>query len=177
MELVTGITSLDAPAIERRLDDLCDLLMDAVNGGASVSFLAPLSREHAAAYWRSIIADVARGERLVLLDMLDGRVVGSVQCVFSPWPNQPHRADIGKMLVHSSQRRKGRGRALLAAVEAASVSAGRTLLVLDTVPNSPAEALYQSAGWSRCGEIPGFALLPTGDQRLAPTVIYYKRLG
>jgi len=176
VERVNGIVTLDAAAIERHIGDLSELLTDAVNGGASVSFLAPLSRDDAAAFWRSVIPDVARNGRLVLADMLDARVVGSVQCMFAAWPNQPHRADIGKMLVHSSQRRKGRGRALLAAVEAAALQTGRSLLVLDTVPNSPAESLYQSAGWTRCGEIPGFALLPTADRALAATVIYYKQL-
>tara|TARA_R110002072_G_scaffold114021_1_gene243934 strand:- start:706 stop:1236 length:531 start_codon:yes stop_codon:yes gene_type:complete len=165
------IRALTAAAMTARLDEFCDLLLDCVEGGASVGFMAPLSRDRARRFWRDVIAGVERGERIVLAATAgpDGAVTGSVQLVLAQPDNQPHRGDVSKMLVHSSARKQGLGAALLAAVEAAAIAAGRTLLVLDTVPGTPADRLYSRAGWTPIGIIPGYALMPDGvpcDTRL-----------
>ena len=165
------IRAWTAQEMTARLGEFCDLLLDCVDGGASVGFMAPLSAERARQFWQGIIASVERGERIVLAatDGPDGAVIGSVQLVLAQPDNQPHRGDVSKMLVHSSARKHGLGAALLAAIEAAAVEAGKTLLVLDTVPDSPADRLYMRAGWTPIGVIPGFAMMPDGvpcDTRL-----------
>ncbi len=165
------IRALTAEAMTARLDEFCDLVIDCVDGGASVGFMAPLSRERARQFWQGIIAGVERGERIVLAatDGQGGRVLGSVQLVLAQPDNQPHRGDVSKMLVHSNARRQGLGAALLAAVEAEASAAGKTLLVLDTVPGTSADRLYTRAGWTPVGIIPGFAMMPDGvpcDTRL-----------
>ncbi len=155
---------------------LCDILIDCVAGGASVGFLAPLSRERAAAFWRRVAEGVARGARLLLVaeDAAQGFLLGTVQLVIEQPENQPHRADHAKMLVRRGARRRGIGARLMGAAEAAAREAGKTLLVLDTVTGSDAERLYRRLGWVRVGEIPGYALWPDG--RPCPTTYYYKRL-
>lgn len=165
------IRVLTAPDVTARLDQFCELLIDIVDGGASVGFMAPLSRQRAREFWQGIFASIERGERILLAatDGRRGRVTGSVQLVLAQPDNQPHRGDVSKMLVHSSARRQGLGASLLAAVEATAIEAGKTLLVLDTVPGTPADRLYQRAGWNPVGVIPGFALMPDGapcDTRL-----------
>ncbi|WP_417491527.1 GNAT family N-acetyltransferase [Maricaulis sp.] len=171
------IRALTAQAATARLDEFCDLLLDIVEGGASVGFMAPLTRERAREFWQGIIAGIERGERILLAatDGPDGRVLGSVQLVTAQPDNQPHRGDISKMLVHSSARKQGLGAALLAAVEAAAIEAGKTLLVLDTVPGTPADRLYTRAGWTPVGIIPGFALMPDGAP--CDTRLFCKQLG
>jgi GNAT superfamily N-acetyltransferase len=160
---------------ERELVELSDVLIDCVEGGASVSFMLPLSREKADAFWRGVAASVARGARQVFA-ALDGGgdIVGTVQVALDLPENQPHRADLAKMLVHRRARRRGVGAALLAAAERGARDARRTLLVLDTVTGGDAERLYARSGWQRSGEIPGYALWPDG--RACATTIYYKRL-
>ena len=160
---------------ERELRGLSDVLIDCVEGGASVSFMQPMSRAKADAFWRTAAASVARGERVVLVAEDDaGTIVGTVQVILDQPENQPHRGDIAKMLVHRRVRRRGVGAALLAAVERSALSAGKTLLVLVTVTGSDAERLYARHGWERCGQIPNYALWPDGTP--CTTTIYFKSL-
>ena len=159
---------------ERDIQGLSDVLIDCVEGGASVSFMLPMSREKADAFWRGVAASVARGERVVLAaEDTAGTIVGTVQVVLAQPENQPHRGDLAKMLVHRRARRQGIGAALLAAAERRAVAAGKTLLVLDTASDD-AERVYARGGWQRCGEIPGYALWPDG--RPCPTTIFFKFL-
>ena len=160
---------------EREIRGLSDLLIDCVEGGASVSFMLPMSRAKAEAYWHAASASLARGERVVLAaEDAAGTIVGTVQVIWAQPENQPHRGDIAKMLVHRRVRRRGVGAALLAAAERSALSAGKTLLVLDTVTGADAERLYARQGWRRCGEIPDYALWPDG--RPCATTIFFKSL-
>ncbi|MFJ9562554.1 GNAT family N-acetyltransferase [Streptomyces fuscichromogenes] len=169
---------LEADQLSERTGELAELLADTVNGGASVGFLAPFGRERAADWWRGRTAAVAAG-RLAVWAALDDadRAVGTVGLSFPHpgKPNSPHRAELVKLMVHRDARGRGVGRGLLAVAEAAAVAAGITLLHLDTETDSPAEHLYRSAGWTRAGVIPDYALDPTGVLR--PTTLYYKRVG
>jgi GNAT superfamily N-acetyltransferase len=159
---------------ERQIQDLSDVLIDCVEGGASVSFMLPIARATAVAFWRGVAAGVEQRERiLIVAENASGQIVGTVQIIFAQVENQPHRADIAKMLVHRRARRRGVGAALLAAAENASLSAGKTLLVLDTA-SGDAERLYAKLGWQRCGVIPGYALLPGGG--LCDTTFFYRTL-
>ena len=160
---------------DREIQGLSDVLIDCVEGGASVSFMLPMTRAKAEAFWRSTSASVARGERVVLAaEDAAGTIVGTVQVIWAQPENQPHRGDIAKMLVHRRARRQGVGAALLAAAERSAVDAGKTLLVLDTVTGSDAERMYARQGWQRCGEIPNYALWPDGTP--CPTTIFFKFL-
>jgi GNAT superfamily N-acetyltransferase len=159
---------------EREIQELSDVLIDCVEGGASVSFMLPITRATALAFWRDVAAGVERRERLLLAaENAAGQIVGTVQVIFAQAENQPHRADIAKMLVHRRARRQGTGAALLAAAERGARSAGKTLLVLDTASGA-AERLYAKLGWQRCGVIPGYALLPGGG--LCATTFFYRSL-
>jgi GNAT superfamily N-acetyltransferase len=159
---------------DREIQGLSDILIDCVEGGASVSFMLPMSRPKAEAFWRTVAASVARGERLVLVAEDDaGVIVGSVQVILAQPENQPHRGDLAKMLVHRRARRRGIGAALLAAAERSALSVGKTLLVLDTA-SGDAERLYARQGWQRCGQIPNYALWPDGTP--CATTIYFKLL-
>ena len=154
---------------------LADVLLDCVEGGASVGFLLPLPRPKAVAFWQNALASAARGERVVLVaEEESGSVVGTVKVVLAMPDNQPHRADIAKMQVHRRARRRGLGEALMLAAEDAAREASRTLLVLDTVTGSDAERLYARLGWKRCGEIPGYSLWPGGG--LCSTTVFYREL-
>jgi len=159
---------------ERELDGLCDVLVDCVLGGDSVGFMFPMTREKAETFWRGVGASLARRERIVLgaFDPADA-LVGTVSVVFAQPENQPHRADVAKLLVHRHSRRRGVGAALLGAAEAEAQRAGRTLLVLDTA-SADAERLYDRGGWKRCGTIPDYALMPDGP--LCATTVFHKRL-
>lgn len=158
----------------REFGGLCDVLIDCVEGGASVSFMQPMTVAKAAEFWREVAAGMARGE-LVLLVAEDerGAIIGTAQVVWAQPENQPHRADVAKMLVHRRARRSGVGAAVLEAAERAAAEAGKTLLVLDTA-SAEAERLYERRGWQRVGTIPNFALWPGGGP--CDTVVYYKRL-
>ena len=158
-------------------EGLADVLVDVVEGGASVGFMIPLPRERALVYWQGVLASAARGERIVLVaeDVESETIVGTVQVVLAMPDNQPHRGDVAKMQVHRRARRHGLGEALMRAAEVAARQAGKTLLVLDTVTGSDAERLYARLGWERCGEIPDYALLPRGG--LCSTTVFYKRIG
>lgn len=172
---------MPAPAALRRIDALgdadalalTDLLIDCVDGGASVSFMQPLTRERALAFWRRVGESAARGERVLLVAEDASGVVGTVQVILDQPENQPHRADVAKMLVHRCARRRGWGERLMRAAEREAQAAGKTLLVLDTA-SADAERLYARLGWRRCGVIPGYALLPQGG--LCDTTYFYRQL-
>jgi GNAT superfamily N-acetyltransferase len=155
---------------------LADVLIDCVEGGASVGFMLPLPRAKALAFWHGVLQSAERGERIVLVaeDLDSKMIVGTVQLVLAMPENQPHRADVAKMQVHRKARRRGIGAALMRAAETAARKAGKTLLVLDTVSGSDAERLYSSLGWQRCGEIPGYAHWPRGG--LCSTTVFYRIL-
>jgi GNAT superfamily N-acetyltransferase len=158
----------------REFGGLCDVLMDCVEGGASVSFMHPMTLAKAAEFWRDVAGSMARGERaLVVAEDEHGAIIGTAQTVWATPENQPHRADVAKMLVHRRARRTGVGAAILEAAERAAAEAGKTLLVLDTA-SAEAERLYERRGWQRVGTIPDFALWPDGSP--CKTVVYYKRL-
>jgi GNAT superfamily N-acetyltransferase len=159
---------------DREIRGLSDVLIDCVEGGASVSFMLPISRATADSFWRDVAASAAKAERIVLIAEDAAGIIGTVQIIIAQPENQPHRADIAKMLVHRRARRRGVGAAILAAAEDAARSAGKTLLVLDTA-SGDAERLYARLGWQRCGVIPGFALLPQGG--LCDTTVFYRALG
>jgi GNAT superfamily N-acetyltransferase len=160
---------------DREIQELSDVLIDCVEGGASVSFMFPMSRAKAEVFWRNMSASVARGERVVLAaEDAAGTIVGTVTVIWAQPENQPHRGDLAKMLVHRRARRQGIGAALLVAAERSALSAGKTLLVLDTVTGSDGERLYARHGWQRCGEIPNYALWPDG--RPCATTIFFKFL-
>ncbi len=175
-DVPTTIRSLTAKEGLERIAELSAVLLDCVEGGASVSFMAPLTRERADAFWHCVVDDVATGNRILIAaqDPECGEIVGTVQLVLSLPENQPHRADVAKMLVRRSARRQGVGAALMRAAEVAAQGAGRTLLVLDTVTGSDAERLYQRLGWTRVGVVPGYALFPDG--RPCDTTIFFKTL-
>jgi GNAT superfamily N-acetyltransferase len=159
----------------REIQELSDVLIDCVAGGASVSFMLPMSLAKAQAYWHRTSASAARGERVVLAAAdAAGTIVGTVQVALDQPENQPHRGDLVKMLVHRRVRRRGVGAALLAAAELAALRAGKTLLVLDTVTGSDGERLYARQGWQRCGQIPNYALWPDGMP--CATTIFFKFL-
>jgi GNAT superfamily N-acetyltransferase len=160
---------------EREIEGLSDVLIDCVEGGASVSFMFPMTRTKAESFWRNVAASASRGERVVMVALDDeGAIVGTVQVVWAQPENQPHRGDIAKMLVHRRARRHGVGAALLKGAETVAQKAGRTLLVLDTVTGGDAERLYARHGWERCGEIPNYALWPDG--RPCTTTVFFKAL-
>jgi GNAT superfamily N-acetyltransferase len=168
------IRSLDAAETESRLAELAAILVDAVDNGASVNFLAGFALDQAEIFWRAQIPGIVSG-KTQLLTAGDGlRLVGTVLLMFAHQPNAPHRAEIGKMLVHSSVRRQGLGRRLLTAAENAARQANRTLLMLDTEAGSAGDRLYRSCGWIAVGSVPNHALRPDG--RLAETTIFYKQL-
>ena len=150
------------------------MLVDCVEGGASVSFLSPFPHADALAFFRKVAVSVASDETVLLVARLDGGIVGTVQLGLDTPPNQPHRADLKKMLVHRSARGRGIGAALMARVEEEARRRGRWLLVLDTVPDENGYRLYRRAGWTEIGSIPDYAMFPDG--RLCDTAIFWKRL-
>lgn len=157
-----------------QLDQLADVLMDCVAGGASVSFMNPFTRERALAFWQRVAEDVATGRRLLLVAEDEQGICGTVQLILDLPENQPHRADLAKMLVHRRARRQGLGEALMKAAEDAARAAGRTLLVLDAVTGGDAARLYERLGWVRVGDVPDFALYPDGG--FCSTTFYYRKL-
>jgi GNAT superfamily N-acetyltransferase len=168
------IRELDAAEAERRIADLGVILRDAVEGGASVNFLAGFTQGEAETFWRGQLPGIADGSRHLIVADDGERLVGTVVLTMAPQPNQPHRADVGKMLVHSAWRRQGLGRKLLDAVEALARSKGRTLLMLDTTSGSSGDLLYASRGWVLYGIVPGHALSTLGVP--AATSFYYKEV-
>lgn len=169
---MTEIAPVTGPELVTYADELAALLVDTVNGGSSVGFLAPLDRAEAASWWRERAAHVEAGHHMVWLARDGERVVGTIGLIRASLPNARHRAEVAKLMVRPSARGQGLGRRLLAAAEEAAVGAGVTLLILDTESGSPAERLYRSAGWTECGSIPDYAGNPAGELR--PTTFYYR---
>lgn len=159
---------------DRLIRQLADVLIDCVEGGASVSFMLPITRERAEGFWRDVGEGVARGERALLAAEDEHGVCGTVQLILEQPENQPHRADLAKMLVHTRARRQGLGAALMRAAEETARACGKTLLVLDAVTDGDAARLYERLGWVKVGEVPGFALYPRGG--LCGTTYYYRDL-
>jgi GNAT superfamily N-acetyltransferase len=168
------IIALDAPVTDAALEQLAAVLVDCVEGGASVSFMSPFSQDQALAFFHKVAGSVAAGDTVLLAARLDGKIIGTVQLGLDTPPNQPHRADIKKLLVHRSARGTGVGAALMAEVEEEARRRGRWLLVLDTVPNENGHRLYLREGWTQTGLVPDYALFPDG--RLCDTAIMWKRL-
>jgi GNAT superfamily N-acetyltransferase len=160
-------------ASESELRALAELLIDCVDGGASVSFMSPLLPDRALAFWRRAADAAANGERVLLVAEDDGGILGTVQVVLDQPENQPHRADVSKMLVRRHARRRGIGESLMRAAEAAALAHGKNVLVLDTA-TPEAERLYERCGWTRCGVIPKYALLPQGG--FCDTTYFYRVL-
>jgi GNAT superfamily N-acetyltransferase len=161
--------------IDAEIEGLADVLIDCVEGGASVSFMDPLTRNRAVAFWRRVAQGVAAGERALLVAEDAQGLCGTVQLIFDLPENQPHRADLVKMLVHRRARRRGLGTALMRAAEATARECGKTLLVLDAVTGGDGARLYESLGWVRVGDIPNYALMPRGE--FCSTTFYYRELG
>ena len=159
---------------DAQIGELAAVLIDCVDGGASVSFMRPLLHERAVTFWHGIARDVTAGERALLVAEDALGICGTVHLVLSQPENQPHRAELSKMLVHRRARCQGVGAALLQAAEATARECQKSLLVLDTASDE-AERLYERQGWTRVGVIPGYALLPEGG--LCATTLYYRNLG
>ncbi|MBF9196358.1 GNAT family N-acetyltransferase [Microvirga terrestris] len=171
-----AIRQLTPQEAREQIGALSAVLIDCVEGGASVSFMSPLTQDRADAFWQGIAEGVAAGERILLVaqDQSSPMIVGTVQVILKQPENQPHRADIAKMLVHNQARRRGVGAALMRAAEEAAAKAGKTVLVLDTVTGSDGERLYERAGWVKSGIIPNYALWPKGG--FCDTTVFYKQI-
>lgn len=167
------ILVLDAAAAKAALGELADVLTDCVEGGASVSFMLPFGRSDAQMFFEKVIASVERGETVLVAAKLDGRIIGTVQLGLDMPPNQPHRADIKKLLVHRAARKHGIGAALMERAEEEAKTRGRTLLVLDTA-SGDAERLYARSGWQRVGIVPDYAMWPGGG--FCDTTFFWKKL-
>jgi GNAT superfamily N-acetyltransferase len=168
------VRRLDAEEVRAHLDGFAAVLADCVEGGASVGYLSPFSHEQARRVYEEYADEVEHGRRLLLAAFAGGTLVGTAQLVFPTHPNQPHRADVARVLVHRSARRRGIARRLMEEIERQALADGRTLLVLDTVTGDDAERLYDRLGWRKVGVIPGFALYPDG--RFCDTTVFYKEL-
>lgn len=175
----------ETPPVEVRLltaeeaaahrDELAAVLVDCVEGGASINFMWPFTFDDARTWWDRLMPAVAAGKVVLFAAFAGGRLVGSIQLGVDLPPNQPHRADVKKVIVHRSARGAGIGAALMRAAEAEARRRGLTLLVLDTVSGSDAERLYEKAGWTLAGIIPNYAYMPDG-QSIVPTAVYWKAL-
>ena len=167
---------LDADAISARLPQLSALLHACVHDGASIGFILPFDTSDSDAFWTDNVRPaVARGSRLLLVFELDGAIAGAVQLDWDTPPNQAHRAEVRKLLVHPAFRRRGIARRLMQAVEDWARALPRQLLTLDTRTHDHAEPLYLSLGYQVSGVIPGYALAPEGG-RLDATTVMYKQL-
>ena len=170
MTTLRRLTELDSA----QLTALTEVLIDCVEGGASVSFMHPLSRERALSFWEQVAQGVTTGSRAVLVAEDELGVCGTVQLVLQQPENQPHRADLAKLLVHRRARQRGVGAALVRAAEETALGCGKTLLVLDAVTHGDAARLYEHLGWQRVGDIPNYALFPRGG--FCSTTVYYRQL-
>src|SRR3954469_10150431 len=168
------IRRLAGEELGAHLDALADVLVDCVAGGASVSFMHPFSHEDARSVFETWAAEVEGGRRMLLAAFVDGLLVGTVQVILALPPNQPHRGEITKLLVHRSARNRGIAQLLMERAESEARAEGKTLLVLDAVTGDDAERLYTRLGWTRVGVIPGYALYPDG--RPCDTTFFYKEL-
>ena len=167
------IDMFDAQHAAEAVPQLADVLADCVNGGASVNFMLPYTSGDAATFFNKVVPSIASGETILLAARVGGRIVGTVQLGLDTPPNQRHRGEVKKLLVHRSARGKGIGAALMARIEAIAKEKGRTLLTLDTASDD-ARRLYERAGWRRLGNIPDYALWPAGG--FCDTTIYWKKL-
>jgi len=158
---------------EAQINGLADVLIDIVEGGGSVGFMLPLTRARAIAFWRRVAEGVEAGRRALLVAEDAKGICGTVQLVFAEPENQPHRADVSKMLVHRRARRQGIATALMRALDDVARECGKTLLVLDTA-DATAERVYERTGWTRVGTIPDYALMPEGGP--CDTVFFYRDL-
>jgi len=168
------IRRLDVPELSTSLDALAAVLHDCVTGGASVSYMAPFSHEEAREAFEAWAAEVEQGRRLIVAAFDNGDLIGSVQVILALPPNQPHRGEIAKLLVHRSARRRGIAERLMECAEAEARAEGKTLLVLDAVTEGDAARLYARMGWTEVGVIPGYALYPDG--RPCDTTYFWKAL-
>ena len=168
--ILRRLTTVD----EAHIAGLCRVLQDCVDGGASVSFMHPLGEKRAEDFWREVARGVGAGERALLVAEDAEGICATVQLILRQPENQPHRADLAKMLVHRRARRRGLGAALMRAAETVARDCGKTLLVLDTVTGGDAERLYLRLGWQRVGVIPDYALLPRGG--LVGTTVFFRKL-
>lgn len=175
MATSSSVRPLHADEIRARIDELCDVLENCVQGGASVSFMLPFGREKSRLFWQGVAESVARDERVVLVDEnAEGQINGTVQLIVDQPENQPHRADVAKLLVHERARRQGIAGKLMAGLETIARDHGKTVLVLDTSTGSGAETFYTRCGWQKVGEIPRYALMPDGA--MTATSVFYKFL-
>lgn len=168
------VRSLTASEGQQHIEALANVLVDCVEGGASVSFMAPFTTAEAQSFFRKILEDVAAGNRILFAAFLDANLVGTVQLITKLPPNQPHRAEVAKLLVHRSARGHGIATQLMSQLEQSARAMGKTLLMLDTVTGSTAERLYTNLGWTKAGVIPNFALMPDGEP--CATTIFWKTL-
>ncbi len=170
--IVEQLTRIDN---DTDFDQLCETLIETVAGGGSISFMHPVSKEKALAFWKKIATDVADGARILLIARdANQEIIGTVQSILAQPENQPHRADIAKMMVHPRARRRGIAAALMQEIERLTFAAGKTVLVLDTETGHAASLLYRKLGWQAAGDIPDYALLPHGG--LCSTTYFYKRI-
>ena len=168
------IVVLDASEAREACSELARVLHDCVAGGASVSFMHPFSEQDAESFFHRVAEEVEAGQTILLAARVDGRIEGTVQLGLATPPNQPHRADVKKLLVYRDARNRGVAEALMTRLEGVAREAGRTLLVLDTVRGGTAERLYTRLGWQRTGVIPDYALFPDG--RFCDTVVFWKKV-
>lgn len=168
------IRRLEGAALHEQLDALAAVLHDCVAAGASVSYMEPFSHADARNAFAGFAAEVDQGRRLLVAAFLDAEVVGTVQVVYAVPPNQPHRGDVAKLLVHRKARRRGIAQLLMDTAEREALAEGKRVLVLDTVTGDDAERLYARLGWTKVGVIPDYALYPDG--RLCATTVFCKAL-
>jgi len=169
------VVELDAAEIRAAIGQLARVLADCVEGGASVSFMPPFGQREAEEFFENVADEVADGQTVLLAAKIDGRIEGTVQLGLDTPPNQPHRGDVKKLLVHRGARRAGLASALMQEIETAARKRGRWLLVLDTVKGGDGERVYTRLGWQRTGVIPDYALFPDGT--LCDTVVFWKKVG
>lgn len=172
--MAVDIRRLDAVEARNAVGALAAVLVDAVEGGDSVSFMDGLSVEEARAFYESLLPELEQGTRVLLAAYLDGDLVGTVQLVHAWPPNSRHRADVAKLLVHRRARGQGVGRALMEELEHEARAEGKTLLILDTVAGRAADRLYDRLGWTRLGTVPDYACDPDGS--LCDATFFYKHL-
>ena len=171
---MSDIRRLQYEEARRRVSELAAVLVDCVAGGASVNFMAGYAQAEAEGFFSRVAEGVGAGGRALFAAFVDGKLVGTAQLVTDVPPNQLHRADVAKMLVHRSARGLGLGKALLAACETEARAQGKTLLTLDTMTDSAAEKMYSAAGYVKAGIIPDYAAFPDGS--LGPTTFFYKAI-
>jgi GNAT superfamily N-acetyltransferase len=166
------VRRLDPAEAREFLDALAGVLADCVAGGASVGYMEPFSQVDARAVYEEYVRDAEQGRRIILGAFVNGDLVGTAQLVLAVPPNQPHRAEVARVLVHRSARRRGIAQQLMEQLEREARSEGKTLLVLDAVTGGDAARLYERIGWNTVGVIPGYALYPDG--RVCDTTVFWK---